>query len=88
MIKVSVISQHQFNPREGKLNALYRMFWWLKCDMSHSKNPNVVILLYDSLQTEVDDRLFPQSDQDQWNCFFLILRSYYHQICLKQYFYP
>ena len=28
--KVCVLSQHQCNPREGQLNALYRIFWYLK----------------------------------------------------------
>ena len=38
--------------------------------MSHSNNHNVVRLMYDYLHTEVDDRLFPRSVQDQWNNFY------------------
>ena len=42
----------------------------MKCELSRSKNPNVGRLVYDARQTEVDDRLFPQSVQDQWNDFY------------------
>mmetsp|Transcript_15996 Transcript_15996/g.23839 ORF Transcript_15996/g.23839 Transcript_15996/m.23839 type:complete len:1130 (+) Transcript_15996:7540-10929(+) len=68
--EVSVLSQHQCNPREGHLNALYKIFWYLKCEMSRSKTPNVGRLVFDARQTEVDDRLFPRSAQDQWNDFY------------------
>ena len=60
---------------EGQLNALYKIFWYLKCEISHGKNPNVGSLVYDSYQTEFNDRLFTQSTQDQWNDFILMLRS-------------
>ena len=70
MTRVSVIYQYQCNPSGGQLNALYRIFWYLKCELSRGKNPNVVRLMYDACQTEVDDRLFPQSAQDQWIGFY------------------
>ena len=41
MTNVSFLSQHQCNPREGQLNSLYRIFWYLKCEMSRGKNPNM-----------------------------------------------
>ena len=69
MTEVNVLSQHQCNPSEGQLNALYRIFWYLKFDMSCGKNPNMGRLVYEAFQTEVYDRLFPQSDLDQWNYF-------------------
>ena len=30
MAEVSVLSQHQCQPREGHLAAFYRVFWYLK----------------------------------------------------------
>ena len=51
MTEVSVLSKHQCNPREGQLNALYRIFWYLKCEISQGKNPNVGSLVYDACQT-------------------------------------
>ena len=41
MNEVSIISQHQFNPRENHLNAFYRIFWYLIFEMSRGKNPNI-----------------------------------------------
>ena len=64
MTNVSFLSQHQCNPREGQLNSLYRIFWYLKCEMSRGKNPNMGRLVYDACQTEVDDMIFLQSEQD------------------------
>ena len=32
--EVSVLSQHQCNPRAVQLNALYMIFWYLKCEIS------------------------------------------------------
>ena len=51
MAKVTVLSQHQCNPREGQFNALYRIFLYLKCELSRSKNPNVGRLVHDARQT-------------------------------------
>ena len=79
MAKVTVLSQHQCNPREGQFNALYRIFLYLKCEISCDKNTTMGSLMYDDHQTEVDDRFFLQSAQDQWNYFILTLRSYYRQ---------
>ena len=61
MTEVSVLYQHQCNSSEGQLISLYRIFWYLKFDILCGKNPNVVRLVYEALQTEVDDRIFPQS---------------------------
>ena len=35
--------------------------------MSYSKNPDMGRLVYDTCQTKVDNGLFPESAQDQWN---------------------
>ena len=70
MTEVSVLPQHQCNPRGGQLNTLYRIFWYLKCGISRGNNPNVGILVYGACQTEVDDRIFLQPDQDQWKYFY------------------
>ena len=61
MTKVNVLSQHQCNPREGQLNALYRIFWNLKCEFSRVKNNNMGRLVYVASQAEFDYRIFPQS---------------------------
>ena len=68
--EVSVLSQHQCNPREGQLNALYRIFWYLKCEMARNKCPNVGRLVYDSSKTDIDERLFPQPELNQWDDFY------------------
>ena len=33
MMEVSVLSQHQCQPREGHLAAAYCVFWYLKCNL-------------------------------------------------------
>ena len=63
LTEVSVLSQHQCSPREGQLNALYRIFWYLKCELSRSKNPNTGRLVFDPRYPEVDEQLFPRSNQ-------------------------
>ena len=70
MTWVIFVPQHQCRPREGQLNALYRIFWYLKCEIPCRINPNVGRLVYDARQIEVDDQLFPQSAQYQWNNFY------------------
>ena len=70
MAKVSVLPQQQCIPREGQLIALYRIFWYLKCEIPRGNNPNVGILVYDTHKTELDERLFPQSSKYQWNGFY------------------
>ena len=52
------------------MNVLYRIFWYLKCELSRIKNPNAVTLVYEAHHTVVDYRIFPQSTQDQWNDFY------------------
>ena len=59
---ISVLYQYLCNPRDSQLNALYRIFWYLNCEMSRGKNPNMVRLVYDARHKEVDDRLFFESD--------------------------
>ena len=68
--KVSVIYQNQCNPREGQLDGLYRIFWYLKYKFSSGNNYNVVRLVYYARQPEVDNRLFTQSAQYQCNYFY------------------
>ena len=33
MTEVSVLSQHQCQPREGNLSVVYHVFWYLKCNL-------------------------------------------------------
>ena len=70
MTEVSVISQHQYHPREGQLNAFCRIFWYLNCEILRRKKHNVRILAHDARQTEVDKTLFTQFPQDKWNDFY------------------
>ena len=70
MTKISVLPQNQCNTSEIHLNALYMIFWYLKCELSRSKNPNVGRLVFDAHPKEVYDRLFTHSPQDQWNAFY------------------
>ena len=51
------------------MNAFYRIFWYLKCEMSRGNNPNFGRLVYDTRQIEFDDRIFTQFSQYQWNNF-------------------
>ena len=55
--EICKLSQDQCNPRDEHLNALYKIFWYLKCKMSRGKTPNVGRLVFYARQTEVDDRL-------------------------------
>ena len=52
------------------MNALYSIFWYLKCEMSCGKNPNVGRLVYDSCEIEADDSIFTWSIQYQWKNFY------------------
>ena len=51
MKRVSVLPKHQCNQREGQMNSLYRIFWYLKCEISHGKNPNMGRWVYVARQT-------------------------------------
>ena len=66
MVEVSVLSQHQCQPREGHLAALYRIFWYLKCkgkDMSGR-------IVFDSAVPNIDEQLFTYSDSKTWKEFY------------------
>ena len=78
MNELSVLSQHQCNPREFQLNSLYGIFFYLKCELSRGKNPNVERLVYYARQTEVYDRLFCSTPKINVTIFILMLKSCYH----------
>ena len=65
--EVSVLSQHQCNPREGHLDAVYRIFWFLKCSLKKGQQGRIV---FDHVSPEVDESLFNEVDQQYWNDFY------------------
>jgi hypothetical protein len=65
--EVSVLSQHQCTPREGHLDAVYRIFWFLKCSLKKKEQSRIV---FDSLRPFVDESLFNPSNPDIWKDFY------------------
>ena len=62
--EVSLLSQHQCLPREGHLDAAYRIFWYLK-KADHSR------LICDPRDRTFDDRLFQgNTDNSDWKDFY------------------
>ena len=54
IVKVSVLSQHQWKPREGYLSAVYRVFWYLKCNLKEISGR----IVFDSKIPDIDKQLF------------------------------
>ena len=65
--EVSVLSQHQCSPREGHLDAVYRIFWYLKCSLKKKQEGRIV---FDATQPIVDESLFNSSDTKYWDDFY------------------
>lgn len=61
MTEVSVLSQHQCNPREGHLDAVYCIFWYLKCSL---KKGQVGRIVFDHVTPEVDKSLFYETEKE------------------------
>jgi hypothetical protein len=61
--EVSVLSQHQCLPREGHLDAAYRIFWYLK-----KAKPSRII--FDPSTIDTDQQLFPEVDKEAWRDFY------------------
>ena len=62
-IEVSVLSQHQCMPREGHLDAIYRIFWYLK-KVEASR------IIFDPSRMDIDERLFNTASVDEWKDFY------------------
>jgi hypothetical protein len=65
--EVSVLSQHQCIPREGHLDAVYRIFWFLKCSLKKKEQGRIV---FDGLRPFVDESLFNPSNSNIWKDFY------------------
>ena len=65
--EVSVLSQHQCNPREGHLDAVYRIFWYLKCRLSKGDKGRIV---FDATEPSVDETLFAPTNDQYWSDFY------------------
>ena len=61
--EVSVLSQHQCMPREGHLDAIYRIFWYLK-KVEASR------IIFDPSKMDIDERLFNTASVDEWTDFY------------------
>ena len=61
--EVSVLSQHQCMPREGHLDAIYRIFWYLK-KVEASR------IIFDPSKMDIDERLFNTASVDEWKDFY------------------
>ena len=62
MAEVSVLSQHQCQPREGNLASVYRVFWYLKCNL---KEISGRIVLYSNIP-DIDEQLFHPNNKSVW----------------------
>ena len=61
--EISVLSQHQCLPREGHLDALYRIFWYLK----KAKESRII---FDPTRMDTDERLFNDVNKEAWQEFY------------------
>ena len=58
-----MLSQHQCLPREGHLDALYRIFWYLKkADCSR--------IIFDASTINTDDKIFNSISKEEWKDFY------------------
>lgn len=65
--QVSVLSQYQCSPRQGHLDALYRIFWFLKNQLKDNKIGRIT---FDPSYPDIDERLFSGIDKKQWEDFY------------------
>ena len=65
--EVSVLSQHQCNPRVGHLDAVYRIFWFLKCSLKRGQKGRIV---FDGTLPFVDETLFNPTESEHWHDFY------------------
>jgi hypothetical protein len=65
--EVSVLSQHQCNPREGQLDAIYRIFWYLKCCLKKKHDGRIV---FDGYEPIIDELIFHSESDEVWKDFY------------------
>ena len=67
MTEVSLLSQYQCMPREGHLDAVYRIFWYLKCCM---KKKRIGRIVFDPIVPYVDESIFNPEQEGMWRDFY------------------
>jgi hypothetical protein len=63
--EVSMLSQHQCLPREGHLDAIYRIFWYLSKQISRGHEARII---FDPTRMNTDENLF--SSATDWKDFY------------------
>ena len=66
MAEVSVLSQHQCQPIEGNLAAVYCVFWYLKCNLKEIAGR----IFFDSKIPDIDEQLLYPGDKSVWEEFY------------------
>ena len=64
--KVSVLSQHQYSARKGRLAAVYCIVWYLRCNIKKHVSKTV----FNSNIPYVDKGLLITYDQKIWKGFY------------------
>ena len=67
MTEVSLLSQYQCSPREGHLDATYRIFWYLKCSL---KKKQIGRIVFDASIPYIDERIFNTNEDGAWKDFY------------------
>ena len=65
--EVSTLSQHQCNPRVGHLDAIYRIFWYLKRNLKNGHQGRIV---FDARIPDTDEKLFMCASPEYWEEFY------------------
>ena len=60
--EVSVLSQHQFQPREGHLAAVNRVFWYLKFNLKEIAGR----IVFDYRIPDIGEKLFHSKNKSVW----------------------
>ena len=79
--EVSMLSQYQCSPREGYLDAVYRVFWYLKCSI---KKGNYGRIVFDPSIPYVNEALFNASTRELWQDFIQIQKKLFHMTARNQ----
>ena len=67
MAEVSLLSQYQCSPREGHLDAVYRIFWYLKCCLKKKQLGRIV---FDPSVPYIDEQIFNSNEEGAWRDFY------------------
>ena len=66
IMEVSVLSQHQCQPREGHWAAVYCVLWYLKWNLKEISGR----IVFDSKIPDIDKQLFHPSNKSVWEEFY------------------